>query len=106
MQGFVVLKSTFLEITCKEKTHKKQQINFQNTGLTITKRQTKLELVFLYFCLKEDQNQNVFLFWFICIFILIQKKNVWPPVLSIFPLSRERDTDKGGVEPSTPNVTT
>lgn len=72
MPCFVVLflMSTFLEIIHKEQLGKKEKINFQNTVNTITKRQTKLELVFLYFHLKEIQNQDsllsglfAYLFW-------------------------------------------
>lgn len=60
MPCFVVLflMSTFLEIIHKEQLGKKEKINFKNTVNTITKRQTKLELVFLYFHLKEIQNQD------------------------------------------------
>lgn len=53
MQWFVVLMSTFFEIIHKEQLDKKEKMNFQNTVSTITKRQTTLELVVLYFHLKE-----------------------------------------------------
>lgn len=101
MQCFVVLMSTFIEIMHKEQLGKKEKMNFQNSVNSVTETQTKLELVFLYFHLKEVQNQDVFLFWLICIFILFQTRNVRSPMLSVFPLPRDRDPAKGRTEPST-----